>query len=490
MKIKVENTSELEISTDVLILPVLEGEDISQYADVDENIGGIIAKLVESKEFTGKHKQTAIIHTNGIAPKRIMLAGLGKASEISHEKIRSLGGKVFKQIRTMYCLDAAISNRLFNTIEKDIKGDYPPAFYFIEGGLLGLYRFTKYKTEKIDTNEIDSITVLNEQDDLPLNWLQKTIAAVYYARDMVNTPPKDMTPTVITEYAKALYPKVVKVQVLEKEAVENENMGAYLSVSRGSDQPLKFIVIEYNAGTGSPIALVGKSITFDSGGLSIKPANSMEDMKYDMSGGAAVLGTLKALIELALPLNIVAVLPATENLINGYASKPGDVVSAITGKTIEILNTDAEGRLTLADGIGYAIKYYKPRAIIDIATLTGACSVALGHEAVAIMGTDRELIDRFKKAGNETYERVWEMPLFDEYKEYIKSDVADLKNVGGRAGGVVTAGYFLKEFTGNTPWVHLDIASTAWKDKEKDYLPKGGTGIGVRLLLNVLKEFV
>jgi leucyl aminopeptidase len=235
-----------------------------------------------------------------------------------------------------------------------------------------------------------------------------------------------------------------------------------------------------------PVVLIGKSITFDSGGISLKPSMGMEKMKYDMAGGAAVMGVMKAVSEMNLPLHVVAVLPATENLPGGSASKPGDVVKTIDGKTIEIISTDAEGRLALADAIGYS-KKLRPAAIIDIATLTGACSIALGNEAIAMFDNDDKLSDKMKKASDETGERVWQMPLYDEYKDYITSDIADLKNSAGRSGSLVTAGYFLKEFAGNTPWVHLDIASTAWTEKDRPYIPKGATGIGVRLLLQFLK---
>ncbi|MDP3047853.1 MAG: hypothetical protein Q8N12_00275, partial [Thermodesulfovibrionales bacterium] len=241
------------------------------------------------------------------------------------------------------------------------------------------------------------------------------------------------------------------------------------------------------AEAGKPLALIGKSITFDSGGISLKPSDGMEKMKYDMAGGAAVLGVLKAASALKLPVNLIGILPATENLPGGSATKPGDVAVTISGKTVEIINTDAEGRLILADAIGYA-KRFKPRAIIDIATLTGACSVALGNEAIAMMGNDRKLLDKIKKSADNTYERVWEMPLFDEYKEYLKSDIADIKNTGGKNGSLVTAAYFLYEFAEKTPWVHLDIAGTAWVEKDKPYIPKGASGIGVRLIMDLIKH--
>lgn len=246
-------------------------------------------------------------------------------------------------------------------------------------------------------------------------------------------------------------------------------------------------MLEHKGKIEPPLVLIGKSITFDSGGLSLKPSDGMEKMKYDMAGGAAVLGIMKAVAELGLSSHVIGILPATENLPGGSASRPGDIVRSITGKTVEIISTDAEGRLTLADAIGYA-RTLQPRAIIDIATLTGACAIAFGNEAIAMMGNDRHLMDKMKESSEKTYERVWEMPLFEEYKEYIKSDIADFKNTGGRSGSLMTSAYFLSEFAEKTPWIHLDIAGSAWLDKEKPYIPKGASGIGVRLILNLIKE--
>ena len=243
----------------------------------------------------------------------------------------------------------------------------------------------------------------------------------------------------------------------------------------------------YKGSKKNPIVLIGKSITFDSGGISLKPAEGMEKMKYDMAGGAAVLGAIKAASELNMPVHIIGILPAAENLPGGSASKPGDVVKAMGGRSIEIVSTDAEGRLTIADAIDY-VKKFKPCAIIDIATLTGACSIAFGNEAIAMMGNNEQLMEKMRKASEETAERVWQMPLFEEYKDYIKSDIADLKNTSGKSGALISSAYFLKEFAGDTPWVHLDIAGTAFIDKDRPYIPKGATGVGVRLLMSFLKK--
>ncbi|MDI6801963.1 MAG: leucyl aminopeptidase [Thermodesulfovibrionales bacterium] len=486
MDIFIRNISEEAIKTDALILPFFENYPPDIYSDIDYIIGGLIKKVINSKEFTGKQNQITLLHVRNINADRILLTGLGKQNDITSEKIRQGGGKAFSYLRGIGVKEIAVSTALFDCLPKGFTALKKPVFYFIEGGLLSLYRFERYRKTENGT-EIKKATILGDKD-IPLKWLRVLVDSVNFARDIINTPSNDMTPDVLSNNALGLSSRKIKVKVLEKRDIEKEGMHAYLSVSRGSTEPPKFIVLQYKGGKGAPLALIGKSITFDSGGISLKPAEGMEKMKYDMAGGAAVLAIIKAASELELPVNLVGVLPAAENLHGGSASKPGDVVKSLTEKTIEIINTDAEGRLALADAIGYVIKYYKPRAVIDIATLTGACSVALGNESIAMMGNNTELMGRLKEASEEAYERVWQMPLFDEYKEYIKSDVADLKNSGGKNGSLVTAGYFLKEFAGDTPWVHLDIAGTAWNEKDKPYLPKGATGIGVRLMLNFLKE--
>jgi leucyl aminopeptidase len=487
MNILIKKIPEEGIKADALVLPLFENDSIDIYSDIDFITGGFIREVINSKEFTGKQNQTTLLHIRNINSGRILLIGLGKQSDITTDRIRQAGGKAFSFLRDMGVKDIAVSSSIFDYLPKSFKASQKPVFYFIEGGLLSLYRFEKYKKSE-NNKEIKTAIILGTDKDIPVKWIQTSVSAVNFARDLVNTPSNDMTPTALSNVARSISGKKIEVKVLEKKDIEKEGMGAYLSVSKGSAEPPKLIIVEYKGGRGEPIALVGKSITFDSGGISLKPAEGMEKMKYDMSGGASVLAIIKAASELKLPVNIVGILPAAENLPAGSASKPGDIVKTITGKTIEIINTDAEGRLALADAIGYAIKYYKPKAVIDIATLTGACSIALGNEAIAMMGNNNELMEKLKRASEETYERVWQMPLYDEYKDYIKSDAADIKNSGGKNGSLVTAGYFLKEFAGDTPWVHLDIAGTAWNDKDKPYMPKGATAIGVRLLLNFLEE--
>lgn len=484
MKLTVKNIRETECSTDALILPLCEGER-SAYREIDSVLNGLIAKVVASGEFEGKPQQITLLHTlNRIKPRRILLLGLGKKSDVTKEKLRQAGGKAVSYLCEVGCKDISLSAAyLFSLRQSPLP--------LVEGGLLSLYKLRRYKREKDNSKRVDRLTLTarpNKALSDSMKWLAVTTSAVNFAKDLINMPSNDMTPSVLARRARGLAGGRVRVKVLERNDVEKEGMGAYLSVAKGSMEPLKFIVLRYKGSDrGVPIALIGKSITFDSGGISIKPSEGMEKMKYDMAGGAVVLAVIKAAAEARLPVNLIGVLPATENLPGGTASKPGDIVRSVSGKTIEIINTDAEGRLALADAIGY-IKKMRPGVIIDIATLTGACSVALGNEAIAMMGNDDEWMERLRRIGEDTYERVWQMPVYEEYMEYIKSDLADIKNSGGKTGSLVTAGYFLKEFAGDTPWVHLDIAGTAWTDKDKSYTPKGATGIGVRLLLNLLKE--
>jgi leucyl aminopeptidase len=481
MNIYIRNIKEVDCACDALILPFTEG-DSELYNNLDPTTSKLIKKSF-SKEFHGKQNELFFIPApEHIKPERVLIVGLGKKDEISTEKVRQAGGKAGVYARDMGMKSVALSTAVLSSLEMS------PAD-FIEGALLGHYTFNKYIGKK-DNKAINKILVLSgvskklEED---LHWTKTITSSVCFARDLINTPSNDMTPTHLANIALSLKQKNLIVKVLEKKDAEKLEMGSYLSVAKGSKEPPKFIVLDYKGAQGAPLVLIGKSITFDSGGISLKPAEGMEKMKYDMAGGAVVLGIIKAVSELKLPVHLVGILPATENLPGGSATKPGDVVRTIDGKTIEIINTDAEGRLILADAIGYA-KKVKPRAIIDVATLAGACSIALGNEAIAMMGNDRELLQKIKKSADTTYERVWEMPLFEEYKEYLKSDIADIKNYGGKNGSLVTSAYFLREFASQVPWVHLDIAGTAWMEKERPYMPKGASGIGVRLMLNLIKE--
>jgi leucyl aminopeptidase len=481
MHIAVKNIQEAECRCDALILPFPEDAKV-YYRKMKPSVSNLLQKVRE-KEFQGSQNEVLVMPApDDVKADRLLLVGLGKKDSITPERVRQAGGKALACVRDRGMKSAALSTDVLSRTKTSCT-------HFIEGALLGLYTFDKYRTSE-NGKAVDSITILAvPSQDLNRNLAraQAIATSVCFARDLVNTPANNMTPSDLAKAAVSLKGKNLSVRVLEKPEIVKLGMGAYLAVARGSEEPPKFIILEYKGGKGAPVALVGKSITFDSGGLSLKPSDGMEKMKYDMAGGAAVLGVMKAASALSLPVHLVGLLPATENLPGGSASRPGDVVRTIDGRTVEIANTDAEGRLALADAIGYAGRY-KPRAVIDVATLTGACTMAFGNEAIAMMGNDTDLMEQVERAGDETYERVWEMPLFEEYKDYLKSDIADIKNIGGRIGSLVTSGYFLYEFAGQVPWVHLDIAGTAWLDKDRPYIPRGASGSGVRLILNTIER--
>jgi len=476
------------------ILLLFENEKLRGIAGrVDKALGGTLSRILEQGDFKPKTGAVHLLYPAGrVAAERLLLAGLGKRNELTLNRLRQAMGKAALSLRGVGATGVAIVTD-GTGLEAEELGQA-----LTEGCLLGLYRFLKYKTNDENGGKKDILTItLLTEDAGAVKGMTKGMKngeviaeSTIMARDLVNHPPADMTPAVIAIKAKELARQFgLKVRILEKSHMRKLGMGGLLGVASGSAEPPKFIIIEYRKGGKKPfLALVGKTITFDSGGISIKPAENMDKMKDDMSGGAAVLGAIRSAAALKLPLNIVGLLPVTENMPGGRAYKPGDVLRTLSGQTIEILNTDAEGRLILSDALTYACTY-KPAAIIDIATLTGACGVALGAEATGMLGTDDGFKQRIRRAGEKTGERVWEMPLWEEYYEQIKSDIADMKNTGGRAGGVITAAALLSRFVQKYPWVHLDIAATAMTDKERPYTPKGATGIGVRLLTQFLRDY-
>jgi len=370
----------------------------------------------------------------------------------------------------------------------------------VEGIELARYSFDKYKTKKESLVTFRKISFLvdheSEANKIRDAIKQKgsIIASVNYARDLANLPANDLTPVILAREVDTHFKgkKNTRIEIYDEKRISSLKMGAFLGVAKGSSQPPRLIVIHYKSGRAKAktIGLVGKGVTFDSGGISIKPYDGMEEMKYDMSGAAAVIGIMDALTILKLPVNVIAVIPAAENLPGGNAIKPGDVVRSYNGKTIEVINTDAEGRLLLADALSFLAKKYKPDYLIDIATLTGSIVVALGSEASGLFGNDANLIERIKKAADRSGEPVWEMPMWNSYRRELESEVADLKNVGGREAGSITAAKFLESFTDATPWVHLDIAGTAYGLKNKLYYGKGATGVGVRLITELLQQFI
>ncbi|HEY4485314.1 MAG TPA: leucyl aminopeptidase, partial [Nitrospiria bacterium] len=421
-------------AAEAAVLGLFEGEKTlaGDAAAMDRALKGQIRAVFESGEFRGRPNEMLMLRSRGGVPaKRVLLAGLGKRKDLSLERVRQAMGTAARQIRDRGLASFSVP-LLGSGLNKITPAESGQAV--VEGSLLGLYQFTAYRTEKREEiREVRQITLTDPKIAAAAPGVKRgqvLAEAANYVRDLCNHPSNVVTPTRLAEEAQELARVHGLIcRVIEKSEAESLGMGAYLGVARGSLEPPKFIILEYHGGSkkGAPIAIVGKSITFDSGGISIKPAENMEQMKTDMSGGAAVLGTLKALAQLKIPLTVIGLLPATENMPSGTAIKPGDVLKSLSGKTIEVINTDAEGRLILADALAYAVQL-KPAAIVDLATLTGACVVALGAHATGILGTDSRLIDSLKQAGERCGERVWELPLWEVYTEQIKSDVADMKN--------------------------------------------------------------
>jgi leucyl aminopeptidase len=484
-------------AADLLLIPCCEGESTlpGEAKPLSKLLAPLLADRRERGEFTGKANQLSLAEPRGVvAAKRLLLVGLGKRSTVTAEMIRQAMGNAAGSIKTLGV--AHIATPLFGPgLGKLTASSVAQAQ--AEGLLLALYDFNLYKTEaKPPVKSLTRATwVIADRRLLPivqgaLEWASVVADAAMLARDLGNHPSNVATPSNIAGLARALAAELkLRCTIMERSEMERLGMWALVGVARGSQEPPKLIILEYKGGRAGepPIVLVGKTITFDTGGISIKPSENMEQMKDDMSGGAAVLAAIQAAARLKLPVNVTGFLPATENMPSGTAQKPGDIVKTLSGLTIEVINTDAEGRLILADALTYATRL-KPKWLIDIATLTGACGVALGKHAIGLIGTAPKLVAALKEAGEATGERVWEMPLWEPYYDQIKSNVADVQNVGGRYGGVITAGAFLSKFVGETPWAHLDIASTAWSDEPRPYTPKGVTGVGVRLLIEFLSR--
>jgi leucyl aminopeptidase len=417
---------------------------------MDKASGGLISEIVQSGDFQGDLYQPSLIYTKGTIPaKRILLMGLGKREDFNLDKWRGAASKAAQFLRDKgikeFSLHPYLTGKGKISIEDFSQG-------LVEGIYLGLYQFTEFKIEeKEKIKEVEQVHLV--------------------------TPDKKKTPHIQKGMDAA--ENVSKAVYLTRDLVSRPANRKLLAVASGSREPPKFIILEYKPPSTrmDTVVIIGKAITFDSGGLSLKPSENMDKMKHDMGGGAAAIGIIQAVSQLKLPVHLIALIPATENLPSGSAYRPGDILNSLSGKTIEVISTDAEGRLILADALAYSQRF-KPNVIIDLATLTGACIIALGENVTGMMGNDDEL-----------KEKVWELPLWEEYEEQLKSEIADIKNVGGRPAGTITGGVFLKKFVGEYPWVHLDIAGPVWADKDKPYIPKGATGVGVRLVVQLLRDW-
>lgn len=499
MDLKIRNISPLQTKTDCLIFGVYE-KSLSEplFKELDQKLAGLLHQAWRAGEFSGKTDQKILFQPAGQLPaKRILLIGLGSRKESSLEGLRRAAGSAMQQIIETKSTRAALAFPL-EMIKKASRADCILAA--AEGALLASYRYDRYLSEKARAARKLPKTVTFLIDDSrskpscesALETAQILCRAVNLARNLVNAPGNIKSPEFLAQQARnAAAESALKCQVLGRKALEQEGCGALLAVAQGSVREPQMIILEHT-GTDknqAPIVLVGKGVTFDSGGISLKPGEKMDEMKMDMAGGAAVIATLLAASLLELPINLVGIVPAVENMPSASAYRPGDILTSLSGQTIEVLNTDAEGRLILADALTYA-KRFAPRLVIDLATLTGACIIALGHHATAVLGNDQELIESLLRAGDKCGERLWQLPLWDDYDQQIKSDVADVKNTGGRPAGTITAAAFLKKFAGDFRWAHLDIAGTAWGDQNQPYIPKGGTGVGVRMLITFIEELI
>jgi len=444
------------------------------------------------KDMEGKLGRFSIIPIPGEKPaQRILLAGIGKKENLTKDTIRNISGKIAQKARELKLKEFSIIA--------------PPSFVIdqissvsqiTEGSKMALYRFDKFKAEKVEKSPDLTIVVSKSKKISQTIKTSEIIAdGTIFTKSIANLPPNECTPTTLADFAKVISKKnKMKCNIISKLELKKKGFGGIIAVGKGSKNEPKLIVLEHNRGKSNekPIVLVGKAVTFDTGGISLKPGAAMDEMKFDKCGGCTVLGIMKAVSELKLPINVVGIIPSVENMPGGEAYRPGDIVKLFSGKTAEILNTDAEGRLILADALSYGEKHYSPKAIIDFATLTGACIVALGNNVAAIISNDEKLATKIKDASKKTTESIWELPLTQDFMDMIKSEVADMKNVGiGRAAGTITAAAFLKNAIEKTPWVHVDIAGVAWTQtatKEKSYNPKGATGFGVRLILDYLQN--
>ena len=484
-----------EVDTTVII--GLFEEDRLEEGDfpvMESALRRFLREILAMGDFKGNGEEVAVLYPRGLAPPgRVILVGLGNRDAFNLESARRASGVAVKKALKLGVTELSTAIHGLDT------QDLPPedcAQATVEGLLLGAYRYDKFKSGGSDGSSLENLTVLiprrAQAGDIGDGIETGRIIAegTILARDLSNAPGNALPPRKLAAAARRMASDSgLSCRILTRKQIENERMGALLAVNAGSDEPPRFIILEYGepAGNRDTIVLIGKGITFDSGGISIKPAGGMEEMKHDMSGAAAVVGAMHSIGLLKPPVHVVGLIPATENLPDGKALKPGDVITSLSGKTIEVINTDAEGRLVLADALGFSERY-EPAAVIDLATLTGACVVALGHAASGMMGSDEALMDRVRAAGEATGERVWPLPLWKEYHDQIKSHVADVKNTGGRWGGALTAGAFLQKFV-DRPWAHLDIAGTAYTESSKPYCPKGATGVGVRLLVQLVKDW-
>ena len=491
-KYKTQEMGGAKIECLVVFLPKGNKRDTKrEIASLPDAVQAPVNEQLKLNDFSGKKGETQLCFTAVASLPRVLLVGLGAKEEITLETLRRASGKVGKKLLEMKLSHISVLPPSF--LKKSMKPALGTAL--VEGIALGAYQFKAYKSEEEESPRNATVTIYDPAKITHAKAIeagQIRAEGANFARTLGNTPPNDLTPSALAEHAKTLAKNHrLGLQILEEEEMAKLGMDMLLGVSKGSVEPAKLIFLEYrHKQANDTLAFVGKGITFDSGGISLKPSKDMDEMKFDMCGAAAVLGTMQAIGTLRPKLNVIGVVPASENLPGGNAQRPGDIVKSYAGKHVEILNTDAEGRLILGDALTYTAEQYKPSAMIDLATLTGACVVALGSYASGAISNNDALCEKVVAAGKSSGDRVWPLPNFPEYEEALKGKYGDLQNIGGFGGGAITAGLFLKNFVKDIPWVHLDIAGTAWNVKGIDYLPNAGaTGVGVRLLLDVVDQW-
>ena len=484
------------LETDALVTYVFEDSEPIQgrLTDLDKATGGLLTRLAKSGEISGKTLEFTLLHAPaGLKAARLLLVGAGKRDQFSTAPLRKVAGAALRFLKAR-----SISRFAFLVRENNATEEFAQAI--AEGSIAANFESDKYKTEKKNGKTIDSVSIVGYSDSEKAAGEKGLARGVVIAesqnftRDLVNEPSNKLTPRILAEKAEAMARAAgLAVEILDEQKITDLKMGALLSVAQGSAEPPRVMVITYtppNPRPGAPvIGLVGKAVTFDTGGISIKPSEGMEKMKYDMAGGATMLGVMRALASLKPNVKVICVVPSTENMPGGKAQKPGDIQTAMSGKTIEVLNTDAEGRLILADGMHFA-KQLGATHLIDAATLTGAVVVALANVNVGVFGSDQAFTDKLLASAKSAGEKMWPLPTDDEYREFIKGTVADIQNIGsGKGGGATIGAMFLKEFTGDTPWIHLDIAGTAWNDDAKPWLAKGPTGVALRTLIHLISTY-
>ena len=491
MQIQLETQPFSSISTDALVTYVFDQENKLEGAtgEIDRAMNGKLGSLVASREITGKALELVLLHfPEGLAAQRLLLVGAGKPEKFSANDLRKIAGTALRYLKSR-------GVKKFTFLTQEGQRGPAAAQAVAEGLIVADFESDKYRTKKDNAREIESVSLAGFDSGLGSNLTAaieqgRVIAeSQNFARDLINEPSNRLTPRMLAAKAEAMAKEAgLAIEILDERKISELKMGALIGVAQGSVEPPRVIVVRYtpqNPRPGAPVlGLVGKAVTFDTGGISIKPADNMEKMKYDMGGGATMLGAMRALAALKPSVEVIAVIPATENMPGGRAQKPGDVQVAMSGKTIEIINTDAEGRLVLADGLAYA-RQLGATHLIDAATLTGAIQVALANVHVGAFGTPREYLDQFLESTKAVGEKMWPMPMDDEYQEMIKSNIADIRNTGtGKGGGAITAAWFIKEFAEDTPWIHLDIAATCWVDEGRPWLAKGPTGVAIRSIVD------